>query len=239
MKTSTVILIGIIVFALLAFYFGYSYFNKNEISTISVDGKSELNVKPDRARVYVGVSVLKPTAKEAQDEANKIINSIIEELDSRGIFKSSIETENLNLFEEKIWSQGVEKSNGWRATQNLRIKLTDFSKIGTVVDISVNNGANQINNIEFYLSDEKESEYKKIAISEATKNAREKAEAIASSSGAKIKKVKSISESNFEYLPYVYTLSKNYGAEAIKESSTVLPRDVTISANVNIVYEIQ
>lgn len=239
MKTQTTVLIGIIIFAIIISFFGYKYFNQKETSTITVDGKYESSYKPDQAKVWAGISILKPNAQDAQNEANKVTNAIIDSLRAKGIKEEDIGTENFNLYEDKTWTQTGEKSNGWRATQTLIIKTRDFSKIGTIVDSAVNNGANQINNIEFSLTSEKEAEYKKKAISEATKSAKEKAEAMALGSGAKLGKVKSITESNFNYYPYMYNMAKTAGAGAVAESAQVLPKDVNVNANVMIVYEIK
>ena len=211
---------------------------QREENTINVQGDSELTFKPDKAEVWVGISILKPNATAAQNEANKVINDIVDGLRYKGIKEEDIQTENLNLYEEKEWKDGETKSVGWRATQTLKIKTTDLTKVGIIVDVAVNNGANQINSINFGLSEEKEKEYKKQALTEATKNAREKAETIAESLGVKLGKVKTVSESNFYYRPYVYAMAKASGVEAIQEAATVLPSDVTVTANINIVYTV-
>lgn len=243
MKIQTQIWLGIIVVVVLIISFGFMYFNninQTNINTIQADGQSEQIYSPDQARVWVGVSILKPNAQDAQEEENRIIRAIVDGLKAKGIAEKDIETENLNLYEEKTWTQSGEKSNGWRATQTLKVKTADFSKVGSIVNVGVSNGANQINNIEFYLSPAKEAEYKKKAIEEATKNARAKAEAMASGAGAKLGKVKSISESNFNYIPYMYGMKNNLGGgAAVSEAATVLPKDVTLTANVNIVYELK
>jgi hypothetical protein len=239
MKIQTQIWLGIIIVVLLISFFGYQYFKSQEIiSTITVAGSSELFYKPDQAKVWAGVSILKPNAQDAQNEANKIIDTMLKSLNEKGITNNDIETDSINLYEDQTWTQSGSKSNGWRATQTLKIKTKDLSKVGTIVDIAVKSGANQINNIEFTLTPEKELEYKKKAIEEATKSARTKAEAMAIGSGAKLGKVKSLSESNFYYTPYNYAMKDNVGSAAVSESAQVMPRDVTVTANVNVVYEI-
>src|SRR3989344_2297190 len=211
--------------------FGYQYLDLGtQSSTLNTDGTSELIFKPDQAKVWVGISILKPNAEDAQAEANKAIKNIIDGLRSKGIKEEDIQTESLNLYEEKDWTQTGSKSKGWRAAQTLKIKTTDFSKVGQIVDIAVKNGANEINNIEFSLSPEKEKEYKNQAI----------AETMAKGLEAKLGKVISVSESNFNYYPYTYDMvNKAAGTMAIKESATVLPKDVTVTANVNVVYELR
>jgi len=208
-------------------------------STINSDGKHEMTVAPDRAKVYAGISVLKSNPTDAQNNANEIITQIIKALNEKGISSADIETENFNLYEEKTWTKDGEKSLGWRATQTLIIKTKDLTKTGEIVDIAVENNANQINSIQFYLSPEKENEYKREAITIASKNAKEKAEAMAQSLGLKLGKIKTVSESSFDYYPYSYDMKNNAGVGAIEESSTVMPRDVTVRTTINLVYELK
>jgi uncharacterized protein len=244
---------GIIIVAMIivsVFLYSY-YYNPGNLSTIQSQGIYQASVTPDLARVWIGVSILKPTAKEAQEEENKIIQNIISGLASQGIPSTEIETESINLYQEncaypyEVYDSYMppEKkcnSSGYRAIQNLKIKTKDFSKVGTIVDIAVNNGANQINNVEFYLSPAKENEYRQNAISEATKNARQKAEAMATGSGARLGRVKSISENQYYATPYSYGMKNNIaGDAAIQEAATIMPQSVSISANVNIVYELK
>lgn len=211
-----------------------------EEQTLNVQGNSELTFDPDEAEVWIGISIVNETAEQAQSEANKVINAIIDGLRYKGISEDDIETERLSLREERTWTKDEgSKVIGWRAEQTLKVKTTDLTKVGTIVDVAVNNGANQINNINFGLSQEKEQEYKKQALSNAAKNAKEKAEILAESLGAKLGKIKSVSESNVYYIPYMYAMEKAVGAPAVEEAATVMPADVKVTANVNIVYYIK
>ena len=134
---------------------------QGEGNTINVAGESELNIEPDEAQVWAGISIVKDTAEEAQSEANKVINDMVDGLRYKGIQEEDIETENLNLYEERTWTQDEgSKVIGWRASQTLKVKTTDLNKVGEIVDIAVKSGANQINNINFQLSEAKEKEYK-------------------------------------------------------------------------------
>lgn len=205
-------------------------------NTINVQGTSELSFKPDQAEVWAGISILKPNAADAQAAANTVINDIIDSLRYKGIQESDISTEQLNLYEEKAWENNVYVSKGWRATQTLKVKTTDLTKVGTIVDVAVTNGANTINNINFGLSPAKEQEYKKQAISDASKNAKDKAQTIADSLGVQLGDIKSVSESNYNYVPYRYDLMATAGSMAVKEAATVMPSDVSVTANINIVY---
>lgn len=241
MKTQTAWIGIAIVAILLVAIFGYQFLNLGTpSSTLNAAGTSELIFKPDLAKVYIGVSILKPNAEDAQTQANEAINNIIEGLRYKEIQDSDIQTERINLYEEKDWTQTGSKSKGWRATQTLIIKTNDFTKVGSIVDVAVNNGANEINNVEFTLTPKKEAEYKNQAIAEATANAKAKAETMAQGLGKKLGKVVSVSESNFNYMPYRYDMNNKVASmDAVAESATIMPKDVSVTANINVVYELR
>ena len=234
-KTTLIIILLIILIILIA----YPYIPKSQTSTINIQGESKISVEPDLAKVWAGVTILDNSADLAQTEVNKRINKIIEELKQTGISESGIETERLNLYEEKSWREEGPQSEGWRATQILKIKTTDMKNIGNIIDIAVSNGANQINHIEFSLSEKKQNEYKSQAISQATVNAKEKAKTIAESLNAKLGRIISVSESNFNYFPYRYGLEGIAVSDVAEKSAQVTPKDVTVNANIQLIYEIR
>lgn len=209
--------------------------------TINVGGHAEMTVMPDLAKVYAGYSVVKPTAADAQAEADKVTNAIVDGLRYIGISENDIETENLILYEERVWVEADSqmKNVGWRATQNLKIKTGDLTKVGDIVDVAVKNGANQINSVEFYLSASKDDDSKQLVLAKATQNAKSKAQTMADSLGVKLDKIVSASESNYGYRPFEYNMMNKDGAAAVSESAKVLPRDVSVSADMTLVYSIK
>jgi len=76
------------------------------------------------------------------------------------------------------------------------------------------------------------------ALADATKNAKSKAETIAESLGVKLGKIKSVSEASFQYRPYVYAMeAKAAGAPQVEEA-VVMPKDVSVTARISLVYNI-
>jgi len=209
---------------------------QKEDNTINVEGTSEITVEPDEAEVWVGVSFVKDTAEQAQSEANKVVDDIINSLKAEGF--SEIETERLSLYEERQWDEGKSTIVGWRASQTIKVKTEDMTKVGKIVDIAVNNGANQINNINFQLSEEKEQEYKKQALAEATKNAKDKAETVADSLGVKLGKIKSASTAEYGFMPYRYAMAEVAVAKAGDEAANIMPGEVSVTAHISLVYNI-
>jgi uncharacterized protein YggE len=209
-------------------------------STVNVQGTYQRDYHPDQATVSVGVSLLNETAENAQNQANKIINNIIDGLHSLGIQDKDIQTQQLSLYEEQSYTanRGTQPV-GWRATQTLNVMTANLSMVGPIVDKATQSGANQINSINFGLSQAKDNEYRQEALAGASANAKTKAMAIADSLGEKLGGIKSVTESNFNYVPYTYNLQAALPQQAVSEAATVLPSDVTITATISVVYYLE
>ena len=231
---STYVLFAVLVVGLLALV-GCQPAQQN---TITVTGDSEVTVDPNQAEVWAGASFLKDTAEQAQSEVNTVMNAIIAGLKAEGIAESDIATEQLSLSEERDWTQEGSKFLGWRASQTINVKTTDMTKVGKIVDIAVTNGANQINNINFGLTNEKEQQYKQQALADATANAKSKAETIAASLGATLGKIMSVSEANYYYTPYRYAMAETAGLKAAPEAAAVLPGKVSVTGQISLVYAV-
>jgi len=212
---------------------------QGEKSTVDVVGESMITIEPNQAEVWAGVTMVKDSAEEAQNEVNAIVNAILDGLRYKGITEDDISTERLNLYEERQWENGKSVSKGWRASQTLKIRTEDLTKVGEIVDVAVSNGANQLNDIYFSLTPDEEQNYKKEALAKATVNAKEKAEVIADSLGAKLGRVVSVSEPNYNFMPYSYAMAEASGAGAIQEATAVMPSDVEVTGRVSVVYEIK
>ncbi len=211
--------------------------------TINVQGNSELKFEPDKAEIWVGVSIVNETAENAQNEVSRIMNAIVDGLRYKGIADKNMETEQISIYEERIWNQEEgSKLVGWRASQTLKVSTDDMTKIGSIVDVAVSNGANQIHSVNFGLTEESEKEYKKQALADAAKNAKEKAETLAESMGFELGNIKKVSESNFNYRPYSYAMDMDIaaGGKAVEEVRAIVPpSNVDVTAYVNAIYYIK
>ncbi|MBN1785860.1 MAG: SIMPL domain-containing protein [Candidatus Methanofastidiosa archaeon] len=205
-------------------------------NTLSVSSSFEMMVDPDMVTVSIGVSHLMPTASQAQQAVNAAMNDIVEGLKDIGLTEDDIETANITLYEERRWIKEEYETVGWRASQTMTITTNDLSKAGPIIDVSVDNGANQINGVTFTLSNEAERQYRSEALESAGELAKGKAEAIANGLDVELGGVKSVSESSFYYYPY--NASYDVKEESGSAPSVVIPGDVTVTATLSVVYYI-
>jgi len=213
--------------------------------TVNTSGEAIIEVEPDLASVYFSITTLEESAEESKDGNSKTLDKVYAALYKIGIDRDEIETENFNIYEEYDWKDGERKSKGFRTNHQMKVSTEEFDDVGEIVDAVIDAGNDnvRINFINFELSDDKEKEFKKQALTMASEDAREKAESIASGLGARLGNLVSVSDSGYYYNPYPLYRAETGAMDvmAVKEAvnTEISPKDLEIRANVQVVYQIK
>ena len=237
----TLIIVGAIV--LLALIGVYAFFQlvPTAGSTVTVQGISQIKAVPDLVSVYINVETNGTTSKEANDQNSVIVDNIITALVKQGFERKEIVTQSFNIYPWQEWNGDSYADKRFRAVHSLKVELStqETSKIGDVIDASVDNGA-AISYINFELTQAKQNEYKAEALKQATEDARLKAEGMAEGLGKKLGRVVSISSSDFYYQPLrMYDqVTVGNAAEAKSATTSIQPGEQDINAQVSVVYKI-
>lgn len=163
-------------------------------SSFDVTGDAETNVSPDEATVSLGVNIVETTVKAAQDKANMITTAILSEMDSLGIEKEDVKTENYSLFPNYDFSDNRQRVVGYSVNTSVVVKVRDFDKLNQVIDAATAVGANQVGNISFDLSADKRLEVEEGLRAEAVEEAKTKAESLAKAAGIRLGRVVNVTE---------------------------------------------
>ncbi len=241
METSVKITLIIVAAVILVPLIIYGVINSNQGNTITTQGSAQIKAMPDIVKVYFSVTSEGKTALEAKDKNAEIVDEAITNLVKEGFDRDEIVTENYNVYPQYSYEYNRQEITGYRATHSLRVEFSTskIDKIGEAIDAGVNAGAG-ISYINFELSLEKQNEYKAQALSQASQDARNKAEAMASGIGKKIVGIKSISDSSFNYYPWrVYGMEDAIGtaSEAKLASTQIQPGNQDINAQVSVVFK--
>jgi len=212
-------------------------------SGLTVQGESEVRVTPDVARVQLGVTRRNEEARAAQNEANEVINAIVDAVANLGISRDAIQTSELSLrpLYQEPSPRGQAKSLedlqilGYDASYTVTIQVDDLNQVGPVVDAALEAGANRLQNIYFDLKDELPA--RKEALKQAVAEAIEKAEVMASAAGLRLVRIRKIDESNVSVRPLM--MARTMAMAEADTSTPVLPGQVAITANVILTYEIE
>lgn len=200
--------------------------------TITVSGNGSINTAPDMATITIGVREDADSAREAMDLLTAGLGPVLDELASAGIAATNIQTSGLSLGARYIYPDNHEpKLVGYTASSSVEVRLHDLSRVGTVLDMAVSEGANQLSGISFGLADP--SAARDAARRAAVEDALARAGLYAESAGVTLGDVLSISESGGSFPMPV--------AEAMRDSAEVpvAAGEIEVSASVTMVFAME
>lgn len=212
-------------------------------NTFNVTGTSEIQAEPDQVEVSLGVTASKPTVEAAQEEVNQVSAAIIEQLTTTlGVDKEDMKTENYSVNPEYDYQSSTQRITGYQVNTSVRVKLTDFSKLNQAIDLATANGANQVNGVQFTLSEEKEEESKKEGRKEAIADARENAQELAAISGLRLGNIVDVQEyMDTPYAPMYREMSAvanpMMGGDMAQSKTDIQPGTTTYTYNVTLSYQ--
>jgi uncharacterized protein YggE len=164
--------------------------------SIQVNGTAIVNVTPDRVLIQLGVQSNGSTTQKVEAANSSTINKVLRALKAQGIDEKDIVTD-WYVIEPVYENYDSLYIKGYRINNMVAVTLRDISKANRVIIAALNAGANQVINVEFYLSDLRK--YRDQARELAMKAAQEKAGDLASAAGAQTGCVMSINENSWSY----------------------------------------
>ncbi len=202
------------------------------LHTLTVSANGKVTVVPDVARVYLGVTLTKPTVKEARDAAAKAMTDVIAAIKGLGIADADIQTTGLSL--SARYAEGSStKIVGYVISEQVQVTVRDLDKAGDVVDVATAKGATDVNGISFELADPAKAQDD--ARAAAVSAARTSALAMASAGHVTLGAVLSMSDTSAPS-PIYYGAA---GAAPMADVRTpVQPGTQDVTATVTVVFEL-
>lgn len=207
-------------------------------SFIQVIGEAEVTSIPDQARITLGVETSASTADQAVGDNAALTERAVRALNDYGLSDDQITTGSYRIHSHRQpvngpRPDGNEQVTGYRVVNEMVVVLDDPDQVGDVIDVAVGAGVNQVHSLRFEISDP--DRLKISALEQATRQAKEKGEAIARAAGTSITGIKSISEDSLSYSPFrVMADTAEMGAGGM--GTPILPDDVKVSARVIVKY---
>lgn len=198
---------------------------------VSADGQSE--AEPDQVVLRVAVTATADDANAVRERIATDAASMREALDESGIGDDQIRTVAFDIRQER--DQKTDEPAGYTGIHAFEITISDVNATGAVIDTVVQNGADQVDDVQFTLSDERRRELREAALRDAMANARADAEVIADSANLTITGVDSASTANVNVRPYRAGVMTTEAASA-DQSTNVESGPVTVTAQVQATY---
>lgn len=162
--------------------------------TITVIGEGKVRIKPDIARAQIGVEVLMDSVKAASDANKERLEAVLAALREQGIAEEDIQTTGFSVYAERFGFDGPlpEDQINYRVSNNVTVIVRELDTLGTVLDVAIEAGANNIYGVEFSIDDP--SVVESSARESAVADAKAKAEELAALTGTTVGNVVAISE---------------------------------------------
>lgn len=141
---------------------------------LTVTGRGEATGEPDVAFVEIGIDVQDEDLGAAVNEANRVIADITAALSELGIAEEDIQTQSFNVFQDQRFdTNGPTGEIFYNVSNILSIRIVDIESTGDVLEISLENGANQIYGLNFGIDDPQglQDEARTAAIEDAQRKA--------------------------------------------------------------------
>jgi uncharacterized protein YggE len=161
--------------------------------TVTASGEAVVSVKPDLARVTVGVETQAPTAQEAAAQNATITQNVLTAV--RGALGSGGTTETISYTITPNYRSTPGQPavlTGYTVVNLIQVTTLDMGNVGRIIDAASGAGANRIQGLSFGIRDE--DPVKRQALTAAAKQARGHADAIAAGLGGRAGMVLSAQE---------------------------------------------
>ncbi|SHG01789.1 SIMPL domain-containing protein [Ornithinibacillus halophilus] len=202
--------------------------------TIKVTGQGSVTLSPDRALITLGVSTESTSLQDAQSENATVMNRVINSISNQNIPRNNIQTKDFRIHPQYDYIEGKQVFRGYRVTNMIEVTVDDITQVGQIVDLAVNEGANEVQNIQFTVANS-DLHYEN-ALKISVNNARDKARTIAEELGVSVssvpRKIKEITtRTNQQPQPYVLGVSTESATTPIE------PGQLEIKAVINATFD--
>ncbi len=195
---------------------------------VSVVGEGRIAYTPDVAVVTLGVRAMKvANADVALSSVSEKMNAVVAAVTALGVPMEDVQTQNLSLYPETDYRDGVSIPSGYTASQQVTIKVRNLTGgsnelVSKVIQESNKAGANEVMGVQFEASNL--SELKQQARVKAIEDAKSKSGALAKAGGVRLRKVVGWYENFIQPNPYpMYGGGGMGGPESPRVAGGTLP----------------
>jgi len=258
-KTKQYLNVAIIIALLVGAYSVWSYVSSygesiqpSSFRSFSVSGEGKVVAVPDVAQF--DFSVTTEGGKDLgslQTDNTKKVNAAIDFVKSKGIDVKDVKTQNYTIspryqtyncyrpLESSVEPCPPAEIVGYTVSQDVQVKVRDFSKIGDILGGVVTAGANTVSRLQFTI-DEPDS-VKSQARAEAIEKARAKAKEVAKAGGFSVGRLLSIDEYGQSPAYYGYGMGGDMAVKSVAAvpAPTIEPGSQDVTVSVTLRYEIR
>jgi uncharacterized protein YggE len=203
--------------------------------TISVEGKGSVEIEPEYATLSASVSHTAKTAGEAQAMVDRVMNRLLDGIDSLPINETTLDAGQLRIQPRYRWSPATETQEfqGYEATRELSFRLLELESLGDALQLLSQEGATNVSTPVYGSSETAEARAR--ALAQAFASAKADANALAEAAGLTLGTPDSISTSG-RNPPIFRPASRGAAAMSAEMAPRYEPGQLSVSASVSVVF---
>ncbi|HEV3334122.1 MAG TPA: SIMPL domain-containing protein [Bryobacteraceae bacterium] len=203
--------------------------------SVQAMGEAVIQVKPDQARLTIGVVTQAPTAQAAAalnaTQTQATLDKLRPALGAAGEIRTSGYSLNPNYQYPRDGGQPT--ITGYTASNSIEVTTSDLAGLGKLIDVVVAGGANRIQGVQFTVKNEAPARAQ--ALGEAVRQARANAEAMAAAMGLQLGSVLSLEQGSPQV---VRPVVRQFAAAAVAKPTPIEPDTVEVRATVTLTMEV-
>jgi uncharacterized protein YggE len=231
---------------------GKTVVSNNGGEGLNVNGQGSVYGSPDMADIDVGVQVPALTADEARSKAAVAMDALLTSVKGNGIADADIRTSQFSVDPqygyaagENPYQGGVQTVRGYQVTNVVTVRIRKIETVSKIVDEATIAGGSfaVVRRVSYGMLETKklQTQARELAIKEA----RERAEELASLSGRKVGKAIQVNEStnSVQYNPYSYLYGNSAPVVSAprtgSDSTSIESGQLRVVINVSVNFELK
>jgi hypothetical protein len=203
---------------------------------LSISARAEASRVPDVATLSTGVVTQAADANAALKANSAQMARVVAAIRAAGVPERDVQTSGISIQPQYRYADNQPPViTGYQASNTVSLKVRDIARLGQVLDALVAAGANQVDGPNFEI-DKPEAVYDE-ARQAALAQAQARAQMYANTLGMRVRRIVSISEGG-GFQPPMPMMMKAVAMDARMESAPVAPGETTLSANLDVVFEL-
>jgi uncharacterized protein YggE len=171
--------------------------DSRRVTRVMVAGDSIVQAQPDTAILTVSVVTQGRRAIDAQQENATRTDAVVRALKAAAGAGAEVKTSGYSLQPQRVYKEGQPPTiTGYEARNSVTVTTGELTKVANIIDAAAQAGSNDISGIAFTLRQDRQARDQ--ALSEATREAMNKARVIATALGGRVVRVIEVQEEGLQ-----------------------------------------
>jgi len=210
--------------------------------SVQVSGAGESRAAPDRAQLNAGVFAVDPDVQKAEAKVDAVVRRFVAAARKLGASDAQIQTAGISIQPEYRWNQDSREQDliGYRVARDIVVRVDALDRLADFLQAATEAGVNQMQPPQ--LESSKAAELREQALAAAARDARRRAEVLATTLDAQLGPVRSIEAIDFQVMQPMAMKSMAAAAPMAEgmaaDDMGLSTGEITISVSVNARFDL-